>query len=68
MSDHIDPDWRERLQQMPPEEKRAFLRAVMRLRVHCPRCPVKAPQLHLEPCYSCAILPGDLGMPKSTVN
>jgi hypothetical protein len=68
MNDHIDPEWRERLRQMPPEEKRAFLRAVMRLRVYCNRCPVKTPQLNREPCYSCAVLPGDTGLPMATVN
>lgn len=65
MSNHvIDPQSRERLWKMPPEGKRVG----MRLRIQCPRCPVKTPRLHLEPCHSCIALPDDVGMPKSTVN
>jgi hypothetical protein len=68
MDEYLDPKWHENLGNMSSEEKRAFLRAVLRLRVHCPRCPVKEPNLDREPCYSCTNLPGDLGRPTSTVN
>ena len=68
MEQHIDSEWHDMLQKMPEDEKRAFLQAVMRLRVHCPQCPVATPRLYLEPCYSCTKLPGDLGRPMSTVN
>lgn len=68
MDDHIDPQWHENLRNMSPKEKQAFLRAVMRLRVHCPMCPVKHPQLDREPCYGCTNMPGDTGRPTSTVN
>ena len=68
MNEHIDPEWRDQLRRMSPEEKLAFLRAAMRLRVHCPRCLVKKPRLNVDPCYNCTILPGDLGRPTATVN
>jgi hypothetical protein len=68
MNEQIDPQWREELRNMSSKEKRAFLRAVMRLRIHCPTCPIKEPNLDREPCYSCINLPGDTGRPLSTVN
>ena len=68
MNEQYDPEWRLRLQQMTPQEKRAFLRAVVRIRTHCPRCLVKNPQLDIEPCYSCTTLPGELGRPMISLN
>jgi hypothetical protein len=68
MKYRIDYHWHEKLQEMSLGEKRALLRAIIRLRVHCRDCPVRRPQPHAEPCYSCTVLPGILGMPKSTVN
>jgi hypothetical protein len=68
MSNDLNSEWRGDLQQMTPEEKRAFLRVFLRLRVHCPRCPVKNPQMDREPCRACTILPGDRGRPTTTVN
>jgi hypothetical protein len=63
-----EQEWREMLRQMNPNDKRAFLRAVLRVRVFCPRCPVKSAGLHRDPCYSCIVLPNSLGQPLSTVN
>ena len=60
-----DPDERD---EMSMEEKRAFLKAVMRLRVYCNRCPVKNRDISKSPCYECAVLPGDTGLPMATVN
>ena len=68
MNEHIDPEWRESLQQMAPQEKLAFLRSIVRLRAHCPRCLVKFPRLDIEPCYSCTTLPGGLGRPMMSRN
>ena len=68
MHNYLDSDWRESLQNMTPDEKRAYLRAFLRKRVHCPRCPVKTQRLDREPCYSCTNLPGDIGRPRTTVN
>ena len=68
MYDHIDPKWRDNLDKMTPDERRAYLRVLLRLKVHCPRCPVKTPQLDREPCYACTVLPGDLGRVTMTVN
>jgi hypothetical protein len=68
MSEKLDPNWRSDLEKMTPEEKRAYLKVLLRLRVHCPRCPVKHPRLDRDPCYSCTTLPGDMGRITQTVN
>lgn len=68
MDGNIDPRWRDDLENMTPEERRAYLRVILRLRVHCPRCPVSEPQMDRDPCYSCTILPGDTGRITTTVN
>jgi hypothetical protein len=68
MSEHIDPEWLESLRRMTPEEQISLLRAIRRLRIDCPHCPVKSPQLNRKPCHSCTSLPGNLGRPLSTVN
>jgi hypothetical protein len=68
MHDPIEPEWHEDLEKMAPDEQRAYLRAILHRRVHCPRCPVKTPRLDREPCRGCVHLPDDLGRPSSTVN
>jgi hypothetical protein len=68
MSEHIDPEWLESLRRMTPEEQIALLRAIRRLRIDCPQCLVKSPQLHRKPCNTCTSLPGNLGRPLSSVN
>jgi hypothetical protein len=68
MNDRIDREWRDVLQWMTPDEKRAFLGALRRVRADCIVCPVKRPKIHRDPCYTCLILPDCLGQPKSTVN
>jgi hypothetical protein len=57
MNSEIDRKWQDSIRNMPPEEKEAFLRAIFWLRVHCPQCLVKEPQLDRQPCASC-ISPG----------
>lgn len=61
-------EWRDMLREMPPNEKRAFLRALLRVRAYCPMCPVVSPGLDRDPCYGCIVLPNNLGQPLSTVN
>ena len=61
-------EWREMLRRMSPDEKRAFLRAVLRVRAYCPTCSVKNPVLHRDPCYACIVLPNNIGQVLSKVN
>ena len=68
MSMNISQEWQDLLEHMTATDRRAFLRVLLRLRVFCPRCPVKSRGLHLDPCYGCIILPDDRGRPMTTVN
>ena len=68
MIDKDGLEWREMLRQMSPDEKRAFLRAVLRVRAYCPTCAVKNSSLNREPCYGCIVLPDNIGQVLSTVN
>jgi len=68
MSTNISQEWQDLLEHMPATERRALLRVLLRMRVFCPRCPVKSRGLHLDPCYGCIILPDDRGRPMTTVN
>ena len=68
MRDTVDNGFRNLLRQMTREERRVFLRAVLRARAHCPLCPVISPGLHRDPCFGCIVMPNGLGQPTSTVN
>jgi hypothetical protein len=68
MSDEVRKELDDKLQKMPPMERQALLRAVLRVRFFCPRCPVKSRGFHLDPCYSCIVLPRACGRPMTTVN
>jgi hypothetical protein len=68
VADRDGLEWREMLRQMSADEKRAFLRAVLRVRAYCPTCAVKNSELHRDPCYACIVLPNDLGQVLATVN
>ena len=49
-------------------EKKVLLRALVRVRVYCDRCPIESRGFHLDPCYGCIILPPECGRLMTTVN
>jgi hypothetical protein len=68
MYDESTHEPRERSRQMRLAEKRAILRAILRMRFHCARCPIKSRGFHLDPCYGCIVLPRECRRPMTTVN
>ena len=56
------------LQPIALSEKKMLLRTLIWSRAFCPRCPVVNRGFHLDPCYSCIVLPRESRRLMTTVN
>ena len=68
MFEEIAPQQQDELQPPSFAEKKVLLRALLWSRAFCPRCPVVNRGFHLDPCYSCIVLPKESRRPMTTVN
>jgi hypothetical protein len=68
MNDDVDHKEQNAGQSMLLKQKKARLRAILRARVFCPRCPVISPGFDRDPCYGCVTLPRQSQRPMTTVN
>jgi hypothetical protein len=68
MFEELAPQQQDELQPVSLDEKKVLLRTLLWSRAFCPRCPVVNRGFHLDPCYSCIVLPKESRRLMTTVN